>query len=132
MVKRRTLTQLGCLSLDMDPFFENYWNLDQIRGWAETRDPEIVREAALPRYGRPKKTLEIMVRVTHSATVLLHDDRDVDGELWAASGWPPKTQKFEPTPFAQVYADKHGVPAYQVPLYKIIISIGRSILIPGN
>jgi hypothetical protein len=118
MVKRRTLTRFGCLSLGMDPFFENYWNLDQIHGWAETRDPEIVRAAAWPRYGRPKKTLEIMIPVTHSATALLRDDRDIDGELWAASGWPSKTQKFEPTPFAQGYVDRHGVPAYQVSLYK--------------
>jgi hypothetical protein len=39
----------------MDTFLETFWNLDQIHGWAETRDPELVREAALPRYGTPKK-----------------------------------------------------------------------------
>ncbi len=77
----------------MDRFLENYWNLDQIRGWAETRDPEIVRAAAWPRFGRAKKSLEIAIRATHSATDVLRDGRDVDGELWAASGWPAETKE---------------------------------------
>lgn len=50
----------------MDAFLEPFWNLDQIRGWAETRDPEIIRAAAWPRYGQPKKTLEIAIRTTHT------------------------------------------------------------------
>ena len=29
----------------MDGFLDLFWNLDQIRGWAETRDSELVRAA---------------------------------------------------------------------------------------
>jgi hypothetical protein len=31
----------------MDGFLDLFWNLDQIRGWAETRNPELVRAATL-------------------------------------------------------------------------------------
>jgi hypothetical protein len=51
----------------MDAFLDPFWNLDQIRGWAETRDPELVRAASVPKYGTPKRTLEISVRSTHAA-----------------------------------------------------------------
>ena len=33
----------------MDAFEEPFWNLDQLRAWALTRDPDLVRVAALPR-----------------------------------------------------------------------------------
>ena len=75
----------------MDAFLEPFWNLDQIRGWAETRDPEIIRAAACPRYGEPKRTLEIAIRTTHMATAILRGGRDIDGELWAASGSAPRS-----------------------------------------
>ena len=78
----------------MDGFLDLFWNLDQIRGWAETRNPELVRAAALPKYGMPKKTLEIAVRSTHTATDIRRPGRDVDAELWAASGWPPPESRF--------------------------------------
>ena len=102
----------------MDAFLEPFWNLDQIRGWAETRDPEIIRAAACPRYGRPKRTLEITIRTTHMATAILRDGRDIDGELWAASGWAPKIKPFSPPPMVQDYAEKHGRPAYLAYRYK--------------
>jgi len=50
----------------MDPFFDLYWNLDQIVGWAESRDPEIVRVAALPKYDRPTKSLIILLSHKHT------------------------------------------------------------------
>jgi hypothetical protein len=78
----------------MDGFLDLFWNLDQISGWAETRDPELVRAAALPKYGMPKKTLEISVRSTHTAADIRRSGRDVDAELWAASGWPPPESRF--------------------------------------
>ncbi len=102
----------------MDAFLEPFWNLDQIRGWAETRDPEIIREAAWPRYGQPMKTPEIAIRTTHMATAILRDGRDIDGELWAASGWAPKIKAFEPLPMVQDYAERHGRPAYLAYRYK--------------
>lgn len=102
----------------MDAFLEPFWNLDQIRGWAETRDPEIIRAAGLLRYGQPKKTLEIAIRTTHMATAILRDGRDIDGELWAASGWAPKVKPFDPPPMVQDYAEKQGRPAYLAYRYK--------------
>jgi hypothetical protein len=102
----------------MDEFLNPFWNLDQIFGWAETRDPELVRAAAWPRYGRPKPTLQIRIRSTHAATALLRDGRDIDGELWAASGWTPKISTFDPLPMVRAHADKHDVPAYRAYLYK--------------
>jgi hypothetical protein len=102
----------------MDAFLEPFWNLDQIRGWAETRDPEIIRAAGWPRYGQPKKTLEIAIRTTHMATAILRDGRDIDGELWAASGWAPKVKPFDPPPMVQDYAEKQGRPAYLAYRYK--------------
>jgi len=67
---------------------------------------------------RPKKSVEIGIRVTHSATAVLRDGRDVDGELWAASGWPAETKEFEAPSIVQRYADKHGIPAYEAYFYK--------------
>ncbi|MBV9288218.1 MAG: hypothetical protein JO288_10405 [Hyphomicrobiales bacterium] len=101
----------------MDPFLENYWNLDQIRVWAETRDPDLVRAAALPRYGTPKKTLELAIRSTHAAIGDYLTGRDIGGELWAASGWKPKLSKFTAPPMIQKHADEHGVAAYQIYWY---------------
>lgn len=87
---------LNAALLRMDSFLDPFWNLDQICGWAETRDPEMVRAAALPKYGRPNKTLKISVRATHAAVGVLGQWRDVDGELWAASGWAPRLRKYLP------------------------------------
>jgi len=51
----------------MDEFLEPFWNLDQVRGWAETRDPEIVRAAAMPRSGAPRRSHEIVSLSIHVA-----------------------------------------------------------------
>jgi hypothetical protein len=104
--------------LAMDPFLETFWNLDQVHGWAETRDPEYVRAAALPRYGKPKKWIEIAIRVTHSATAALRERRDIGAELWSASGWTPTTATFVAPQIVKDYADKRGKPAYEVYRYK--------------
>ena len=102
----------------MDGFLDPFWNLDQIRGWAETRNPELVCAAALPKYGMPKKTLEIAVRSTLTATDIRRSGRDVDAELWAASGWPPPKSRFTAPPFLAAYAEKHGIPTYQAAFNK--------------
>ena len=47
----------------MDPFFDPFWNLDQVRAWACTRDPEVVRFAAMGARTRPSQSsLNIAVR----------------------------------------------------------------------
>jgi hypothetical protein len=102
----------------MDAFLEPFWNLDQIRGWAETRDPEIVRAAEWSRYGAPKKTLEIAIRTTHMATAILRDGRDIDGEMWAASGWTPKITRFDPPKMVRDCAERRGCPTYLAYRYK--------------
>jgi hypothetical protein len=102
----------------MDGFLDPFWNLDQIRGWAETRNPELVCAAALPKYGMPKRTLEIAVHSTHTATDIWRSGRDVDAELWAASGWPPPESRFTAPPFLAAYAEKHGIPPYQAAFNK--------------
>jgi hypothetical protein len=66
----------------------------------------------LPLYGKPKKSLEIAIRVSHSATTMLRERRDIDAELWSASGWTPKIEKFVVPKVLQDYADKRGKPAY--------------------
>src|SRR5271170_7577566 len=100
----------------MDEFLAPFWNLDQVFGWAETRDPEMVRAAALPRYGAPKSTMHIQVRSTHTAP--LKDGRDVDGELWAASGWIPQIRRFDPPALIARHAENLGRPVYQGYLHK--------------
>lgn len=76
----------------MDAFEEPFWNLDQLRAWALTRDPDLVRVAALPRVeGQQINSGLLAFRILHAATKLKADGRDVDAELWRASGMdPPK------------------------------------------
>jgi hypothetical protein len=107
----------------MDPFLETFWNLDQIHGWAETRDPELVRDAALPRYGTPKETASIAIPVALPPTPLLRGQRDIDAELWAASEWAPKIANFVPSKDFQEYAEQRGMPVWQAYRYRDIAVI---------
>ena len=101
----------------MDTFLETFWNLDQIHGWAETRDPELVRDAALPRYGTPKETASIAIPVALPPTPLLRGQRDIDAELWAASEWAPKIANFVPSKDFQEYAEQRGMPVWRARRY---------------
>jgi hypothetical protein len=105
----------------VDEFLAPFWNLDQVFGWADTRDPELVRAAALPRYNRPLATLHIAIRSTQSATASMFYGRDIGGELWAASGWKPKINAFEPPPILARRAEKRGVPAFRLYRYKDLL-----------
>jgi len=96
----------------MDEFLEPYWNLEQIRSWAETRDAEAVRFAAIAKHGRPKYSSEIVAWCVHAATKLAKSGRDVGAELWADSGWTPPSRKFEVPPMAQKLCDEIGFPTY--------------------
>lgn len=100
----------------MDEFLSPFWNLDQVFGWADTRDPELVRAAALPRYNR-----HIAIRSTQSATASMFYGRDIGGELWAASGWKPKIHPFEPPPILARRAEKRDVPAFHLYRYKDLL-----------
>ena len=83
----------GDEGLALNALLAPFWNLDQVFGWAETRDPEILRAAALSRYNTPKDTVSIAMRSTQAATTSMYDGRDIGGELWAASGWKPKISR---------------------------------------
>jgi hypothetical protein len=98
----------------MDPFLDLYWNLDQIVCWAETRDPEIVRIAAIPKECRPRTSLNLLPHYPHDALRLLGVDRDVEGELWATSGLNPKVREFVPPTGVREIAEQTGRPAYEI------------------
>jgi hypothetical protein len=96
----------------MDESLEPYWNLEQVRSWAETRDLEAVRFAAIPKEGKPKRGSEIAAFCFHAANILKRNGRDLGAELWAASGWTPPSLIFEPPPLARKAADEVGFPLY--------------------
>jgi hypothetical protein len=96
----------------LDEFLDPYWNLEQVRSWAETRNAEAVRFAAIPKQGKPKHGSEIAAFCIHAATTLAKNGRDVGAEPWAASGWTPPSQIFVPPPMAQKLADEIGFPIY--------------------
>lgn len=80
----------------MDEFLEPYWNLDQVKAWAETRDPQLVRFAsASSEQGKPYSSAEIAIRSVISATETKKNGRDLDAELWAASGREPSFFPFD-------------------------------------
>ena len=94
----------------MNAFFEPYWNLDQVKAWAETRDPQLVRLASdSPEQGAPKSTGEIAFHSITRATRLKQDGRDLAAELWAASGLTPRIRPFFAPSVVQAYAKAHGV-----------------------
>ena len=58
----------------MDAFEEPFWNLDQLRAWALTRDPDLVRVAALPRVDVQQINSGLIAfRILHAATKLKAD-----------------------------------------------------------
>jgi hypothetical protein len=98
----------------MDPFLDLHWNLDQIVSWAETRDPEIVRLAAIPKEWRPRKSLNLLPHYPHDNLRVLGVARDVEGELWAASGSKPAISNFLETAGVRAIAERTGRPTYDV------------------
>ena len=99
----------------MDGFLDLFWNLDQIRGWACSRDPEVVRFAADGLRAAPdRSSLSIDVRTAHAVEKAKQAGRDVNLELWNASGWPlPDSAHVAPTAMEQL-ADELGVPVFQI------------------
>jgi len=99
----------------MDPFFDPFWNLDQVRAWACTRDPEVVRFAAAgTRSGSPKSTLAITIRSAHSALKSKRIGRDINLELWRASGSPIPDNAYIAPMAVERLANDLGVPIFQV------------------
>jgi hypothetical protein len=96
----------------MDDFLDLYLNLEQVRSWAETRNAEAVRFAAIPKQGKPKGGSEIASWCFHAASTLAKNGRDIGAELWAASGWTPPSHIFVLPPMAQKVAEDIGFPLY--------------------
>ena len=63
----------------MDAFDDPFFCLDQFRAW----DPDIIRLAASP----DCPTIEIASHVWHAQKRAKAQGRDIEDELWAASGW---------------------------------------------
>ena len=110
----------------MDEFLAPFWNLDQVFGWAETRDPRLSARRPCPDTTVPSNSLHIAILSTQVATARMYDGRDIGGELWAASGWKPRISPFIPPPMLARYAEKRGVPAFRLYRYKDLRSRSHS------
>jgi hypothetical protein len=99
----------------MDPFLDPYWNLDQICGWARTREPEVVRFAADGRRNTPGRTsLSIDVRAAHAVERAKQAGRDVNLELWNASGWPQPQSVYAAPAAIEQLSQELGVPVFRL------------------
>jgi hypothetical protein len=99
----------------MDTFFDPFWNLDQVRAWACTRDPEVVRFAAVGARSRPaQSSLTIAIRSAYAAVRSKQAGRDINLELWHASGLPmPEDAYFVPMA-AERLARELDVPVFRI------------------
>jgi hypothetical protein len=71
----------------MNAFDDPHWNLDQVRTWTTTRDPELVRKAALPSSTAMAVNSGLLAMyAVHTQARMKAAGRDIDAELWAMSG----------------------------------------------
>jgi hypothetical protein len=99
----------------VDEFFSPFGTLEQVRAWAETRNPELVGFAAIPRRGdMQRKSAEIDIRAGISATQFEQAGRDIDAEFWAASTWTPKARQFVAPSFVERESKTRGIPTYEL------------------
>jgi hypothetical protein len=75
---------------DVQAFDRPWWDLDQVVAWAETREREAVDYAEFGRGGLrlPPSTAKIAMWTSAAAAHAAKGGRDINGELWGASGWP--------------------------------------------
>lgn len=66
---------------------ETYWSLDQAVVWAFTRDSALVSWASKPSNFINRRPIS---RIAHALTLAKAAGRDVNAELWRASGRPPQ------------------------------------------
>jgi hypothetical protein len=99
----------------MDPFLDPYWNLDQICGWAFSREPEVVRFAADGRRNTPgRSSLSIDVHTAHAAERAKQSGRDINLELWNTSGWPQPESPYAAPQAIEQLSEELGVPVFQI------------------
>ncbi|MFZ1964509.1 MAG: hypothetical protein WAU78_13780 [Roseiarcus sp.] len=99
----------------MDSFQDQWWNLDQLRAWAQTRDPELVRAAAQSgTVGQERDSAQIALRALHAATELKRRGRDIEAELWEASKWErPRIDYFVPSMIDRM-AQERGISPFRL------------------
>jgi hypothetical protein len=78
----------------MSAFDELWWDLDGTVGWADAREPEAVNYAEYGRGGvrLPPSTEKIALWTSEAAAFSASRGRDINAELWTASGWPLEKQ----------------------------------------
>jgi hypothetical protein len=108
----------------MDEFFKSSWDLEQVFIWAETRRRDAVSFAAEPWLGKPFGHKEIEDWCATQAAYSAQDGRDIQAELWAASGWTPTTRKFDPPQRARRFASRQRIPVYLVSFNKDVYVVG--------
>jgi hypothetical protein len=88
----------------MNAFEEPFWNLDQLLAWMISRAPEAVQFARIGIVSRDTKTSRLIRRFAELAALrAAKKGRNIEEELWAASGLDPesyqKTRSFySPSP----------------------------------
>ena len=88
----------------MNAFEEPFWNLDQLLAWMISRAPEAVQFARIGNVSRDTKTSRLIRRFAELAALrAAKKSRNIEEELWAASGLDPesyqKTRSFySPSP----------------------------------
>ena len=99
----------------MDEFLSPFWNLDQIRGWAVTRDPDVVRFAgSVSGRGQSESASLIEIRAVVSASRSKQAGRNVNVELWDASGWPMPPSPYVAPRMLELLAERLNVPVFQI------------------
>jgi hypothetical protein len=109
----------------MNAFDDRFWNLDQAKAWAETRQTDSVEHAAASLTpGRARSSSEIAIASLHRATATKRaTGRDINAELWKASGWPEKT---EPIVFPSNVcnaAHRDGIPVWEFAFERGIVVV---------
>jgi hypothetical protein len=88
----------------MNAFEGPFWNLDQLLAWMISRAPEAVQFASIDNVSRDTKTSRLIRRFAELAALrAAKNGRNIEEELWAASGLDPesyqKTRSFySPSP----------------------------------
>ena len=76
----------------MNAFEEPFWNLDQSLAWMISRAPEAVQFARIGNVSRDTKTSRLIRRFAELAALrAAKKGRNIEEELWAASGLDPKS-----------------------------------------
>jgi hypothetical protein len=110
---------------DVQAFDQPWWDLDQVVAWAETREREAVDYAEFGRGGLrlPPSTAKIAMWTSAASAHAAKGGRDINGELWGASGWPLEREA-PPMPvrsFAEAHFLELKLPVTDLPEAKALV-----------